>query len=128
MTYKRNAVRKDGLDGWQAFTPAFDFHEISTGGTKLARIFESQFRSCTTPGRQVSGDKCFHRPTSDGARVVNHVIHRDMRGVGMPQNNHSQRVANQQEIKPTLVEKARGWIIVSRKRGQPAAFSLGLAE
>jgi hypothetical protein len=51
-----------------------------------------------------------------------------MRGVGMPQNNHSQRVADKEQIKPAFIEKAGGRIVISRKRGQPAAFSLGLAE
>jgi hypothetical protein len=59
---------------------------------------------------------------------MNHVIHRDMRGIGVSQNDHSQRVANQQQIEPALVEKARSGVIIGRERSQTAAFSLSFAK
>jgi hypothetical protein len=51
-----------------------------------------------------------------------------MRGIGVSQNDHSQRVANQQQIEPALVEKARSGVIIGRERSQTAAFSLSFAK
>ena len=66
--------------------------------------------------------------TRHGAGVMDHVLHRDMRGVWMTEHNHSQRIADQQQIKPTLVEKTGSWVVVCGKRGKAASGGLGSAE
>jgi hypothetical protein len=60
--------------------------------------------------------------------VVDHVLHRDLRGIWIPKNDHSQGIADQQKIKAALVKKTRCGVVVGRKRGQAAACGLGGAE
>ncbi len=128
MTDERNTVRKDGLDGRQALATSLDFHQVCTSFAELAGILNSKARRAATACRQIGGHQCFGDSTCHGPSVVDHVIHRNLRGVWMPKNDHSQGVADQKQIEATLVEKTRCGVVVGRKRGQAAACGLGCAE
>ena len=128
MTDERNAICKDGLDGRQALAASLDFHQVRTGFAELAGILNSKARRAATACRQIGGHQCFGDSTRNSPGVVDHVIHRDLRGVWMPKNDHSQGVADQKQIEATLVEKTRCRVVVGRKRGQATACGLGCAE
>ena len=128
MTDKRNAIRKYGLNSRQALTTSFDLHQISARFAKFPGILNGETRRCATASRQVGGDKCFCDTTRDGAGVVDHVGHRNMCGVWMTKNHHSQGIADQQQVKPALVEETRGGVVVGGESGQAAACNLGGAE
>lgn len=128
MTDERNTICKDGLDGRQALAASLDFHQVRTGFAELAGILNSKARRAATACGQISGNECFGDSTRHGPSVVDHVIHRNLRGVWMPKNDHSQGVADQKQIEATLVEKTRCGVVVGRKRGQAAACGLGCAE
>jgi hypothetical protein len=128
MTDERNAVRKNGPDGRQALAPALDFHQIRTGFAEPPRILNGKVWRAATASRQIRGHECLSSSTRYGAGVVDHILHRDMGGVWMTKHNHSQGIADQQQIKPTLVEKTGSWVVVGGKRGKAASGGLGSAE
>lgn len=128
MTDERNTFRKDGFNGRQALTPALDFHQICTGFAEFARVFNSTVRRAATACGQVGSYECLGGSSRYSAGVVDHVLHCNMRGIWMPKNDHSQGIADQQQIKPTLIKQTSSRIIVSRKRGKPSTCSLGDAE
>ena len=55
MTDKRDAVRKDSLDGRQALAASLDFHQVRTGFAELAGILNSKARRAATACGQIGG-------------------------------------------------------------------------
>ena len=65
---------------------------------------------------------------ANGARVVQHLVNGDGKGVFMAENDHGQRVADQDEVDACLVNKARGGVVVGGERRDGLALALHFAE
>ena len=94
MANDGNSLSNDRLDHGEDFPAALDFYKVCTGLTKEEGIFHREFRRGTTPGGQVGGDKGFFRSAGYGAGVVEHVGHGHLRGVGLAEDDHAERVAD----------------------------------
>ncbi len=63
-----------------------------------------------------------------GARVVQHLVDGDGKRVFMAENDHGERVADENEIDAGLVDKPRGGVVVGGERGDGLALALHFAE
>ncbi len=63
-----------------------------------------------------------------GARVVQHLVDGDGQRVFVAEDDHGERVADEDEIDAGLVDKARGGVVVGGERGDGLALALHLAE
>ncbi len=125
---ERDAIGENGLNGREALAASFDFNEVGTGFAEPAGVLNGQRGSGATAGRKVGGDQRLRHPARHGTGVVNHIRHRNLRGVGMAQHDHAKRVAHQEKIKPAIVKEAGGGVIVGRERSKATARCLSLAE
>ena len=65
---------------------------------------------------------------ADGARVVEHLVDGDGKGVFMAEDDLAERIADQDEIDACLVDKARGGVVVGGERRDGLALALHFAE
>ena len=123
-----NLFGNDGLEHREDFGAALDFHNVRTGLAEEAGIFHGEIRRGATSGGKVGGNECFFRPPGHGARVVDHVGHGHLGGVGVAEDDHAQRVAHKQKIEPAAIEQASCRVIVGGQTGEAPAGGFGGAE
>ena len=123
-----DSVGDNGLEHPEDFAAALDFHKVRTGLAEEAGVFHREFRRGATPCGKIGSDECFFRPTGYGTRVVNHVGHGHLGGVGLAEDDHAERIADEQKIEPTAIEQTRGRVVVGGQPGEAPASGFGCAK
>ena len=78
--------------------------------------------------RHVPDDVCAPRAPRDGSAVVDHLVDRHRKRRVEPLNDHSKRVAHEQDVDAGIVEQARERRIVCGHHGDPSALTLHFAK
>lgn len=103
-----------------------EFDPACPGGKELSCAGQGLLRRGIGSDRQVGDDRCVLGPAGHCSGVADHVLESHGSGVGVPEHNHAERVANQDEINARFVDQPGGGIIVSGQRRNflPAQFVL----
>lgn len=123
-----NLLGDDGSKHREDFRAALDFDKIRTGLAQKAGVYHRELRRGATPGRKVGGDECIFRPTGHGTRVVDHVGHGYLRGIGLAENDHPERIADEQKIKSAAIKQTRRRVVVGCQPREAAAGGFGCAD
>jgi hypothetical protein len=75
------------------------------------------FHRFVTPVRQIGRQQGAGLGARRGPNVVLHLLHRHVRGVRITQHHHAQRISDQDQRQPRLVQQLRHGKIVRRERG-----------
>ena len=60
--------------------------------------------------------------------MVDHVGHGHLRGVGLAEDDHAERIADEQKIKPAAIEQTRRRVVVGGQPGEATAGGFGCAN
>src|SRR5438270_11620411 len=100
------------------------FNLFPTRFYTIPRRLQRLFWSVVAVDRHVSYDqRTLHSP-GNRASVMHHLIEHHLRRVFVTQHNHSDRIADQDDVEAAFIEQTRRRIIVSSQRGD--AFSASL--
>ena len=66
--------------------------------------------------RQIGYQRRLLRATRDGSGVMHHVVQSDFSCVRMTQNDHAQRIPNQQKIETQFIKQSRHGVVISGQR------------
>ena len=98
---------------------------ISAGFHKFPCTRKGLFRSVIGVGRQINRHGSMGNAPTDGFQVMDHLIQRDIHCVLLTQNNHSQRVADQNQIDAGFIQEPCRRVVVSREPGLVVALGFG---
>ena len=76
----------------------------------------------------VGDDESAANGAANGAGVVQHLVHGDGEGVVVAEDDHGERVADQQEIDAGFVDEAGAGVVVRGERGDGLALALHFTE
>ena len=65
---------------------------------------------------------------ADGAGVVEHLVHGDGEGVFMAEDDHGERVADEEQVDSSFVDQAGAGVVVGGERGDGLALALHFGE
>ena len=97
---------------------AFEFHGISSGCHEPAGGFERLPRGAVGVDGEIGDDEGLGFRPCDGLQMVEDVVEGDVRGVGKTEDDHAQRVADEEDIDPRFIEQAGHRIVVAGERGE----------
>ncbi len=117
--------RADKLD-----TRAFDLDGFGAGFFDEADSVGKALRNraVVAAERHVGHDERATDSAAHGACVVKHLVHSDGEGVFVAENDHGERIADEDEIDAGLVDEARGRVVVGGERRDRLALALHFAE
>src|SRR5689334_8432782 len=103
---------------------ALKFYRLRTRLDKDSRRLQRLFWSVVAVDRHVSHNQRTLYPAGNRASMMHHLVEHHLRGVFVTQYNHSDRIADQDDVEAAFIEQTRRRIIVSSQRGD--AFSASL--
>ena len=114
MTHDRNARSHDDADRICPFAPAFEFDRVHAAVLqKTPRIADGIFhRNLIRHERHIAHQQRRLCPASHGAGVMEHFIHGNGQGVFVAENNHPERISDEDGIDARLVHCQRSGIVV----------------
>ena len=121
VAHDGNACGGDGADFVGLADAAFEFDGLGTGRDEAAGGRERLLGRVVSVNRQVADDEGLRPGTGNGGDVVQHVVERDVGGVGEAKHDHPERVADEQNIHAAFVEQAGAGVVVGREDGDTAS-------
>ena len=105
----------DLLDHRESLTPALKLHRVRTGTHQPSSIAHCLLRRDVVahPG-QVADDVAVGLGPGDRRRVVHHVVDRHLQGVVVPEHDHGDGVADENEVGTGLARDASAGCVVRR--------------
>ena len=117
--------RADQLDArafdFDGFCARF-FHKANGVGNPFGN------RAVIAAEGHVGHDQSATHGAANGARVVEHLVDGDGKRIFVAENDHGQRVADENEIDAGFVDEARSGVVVCGERGDGLALALHFAE
>jgi hypothetical protein len=109
---------------------AFDFDSFRSGFFDESDGVGEPFGNGTVVAAEghVGHDQRAAHGTANGPGVVQHLIHAHGERVVMAEDDHGQRIADQEKVYPGFIGEARRRIVVSRERGDGLALALHFSE
>jgi len=89
-----------------------EFHGMRAGFDEAAGVFDGLFRGDVGFERQIGADRGLLGTADDGFEMMQHMLHRDMGGVGEAEFDHANRVADKDQVDARFLEQFGGRIIV----------------
>ena len=116
----RNSSLGDGVDFFRLADTAFELHSIGSGGDEGVCGGEGLCGSVVGVDGEIGDDESGGFGSDNGFEVVKDVRERHVGGVRESKDDHSERVADEENIDTGLIEQARRGIIVAGEGGDGA--------
>ena len=104
----------DLFDFFRLTDAAFELHGVGPGFDEQLGIGQGHLRRFVAVDRKVADDDGFCLRAGDGGGVMEHVRHGDVGGIGIAEHDHTEGVANQQEVDAGFIEKSGSRIVIGR--------------
>ena len=119
----------EARDEFETALAAFDFDGFGAGFFDEADGVAKGFGDVGVIGAEghVGDDEGVVGAAADGAGVVDHFVERDGESVVVAENDHAERVANEEDIDAGLIGKARSRVVVGGETDDFLRCGIGLA-